>query len=153
MPAVCSGRPHKAAPPSNDMPPTGTCWLLCLPHPSDRAPRRRYQVISTTYRFPSSVCSLPVLHRTRTGWCVLPQGRLSRKGSDSSCLSSTLCSVQSSLMQLNAPLPHLPSETLCPLQCGYLGSKLAMVRSEWGLASNWSRCAFSWWKEGRRARS
>lgn len=35
----------------------------------------------------------------------------------------------------------------------YLGSKLAMVRREWGLASSCSRCARSWRKWGRRARS
>lgn len=77
-------------------------------------------------------------------------------------LPSILASVQSSSrahawwMERNAHFclsKIRPLEFPWPFPTGYLGSKLAMVRREWGLASSCSRCARSWRKWGRRARS
>lgn len=76
--AMCPVRPHKAAPPSTDLHPTGACWSLCPPHPSDQASWSWYQVVCTACMCFPSLCtcflSSTKLELSGTGRRLLHQG-------------------------------------------------------------------------------
>lgn len=132
---------------------SGSCQFLCLPHPSlsDRAPWSRYPVISCLCVLCISGCLLPALHRIRA-----LRGCISaiREGADRNPAShASLSGAHRTGAQWMQPNAHFHSPASALPSGAYLGSKLAMVRRECGLACKCSSCAFRRWKGGRRARS